>query len=53
MAAKIDYWVEHPAERTDYSRKYLESGTQFEQQSCMRQMEQMLFDAVALCSEPT
>ena len=53
MAAKIDYWVEHPAERTDYSRKYLESGTQFEQQSCMRQMEQMLFDAVALRGEPT
>ena len=53
MAAKIDYWVEHPAERADYSRKYLESGTQFEQQSCMRQMEQMLFDAVALRGEPT
>lgn len=53
MAAKIDYWVEHPAERADYSRKYLESGTQFEQQSCMRQMEQMLFDAAALCGEPT
>lgn len=52
MAAKIDYWVEHPAERADYSRKYLESGTQFEQQSCMRQMEQMLFDAVALRGEP-
>lgn len=53
MAAKIDYWVEHPAERANYSRKYLESGTQFEQQSCMRQMERMLFDAVALCGEPT
>ena len=53
MAAKIDYWVEHPAERADYSRKYLESGTQFEQQSCMRQMEQMLYDAAALCGEPT
>ena len=49
MAAKIDYWVEHPAERADYSRKYLESGTQFEQ----RQMEQMLYDAAALCGEPT
>ena len=52
MAAKIDYWVEHPAERADYSRKYLESGTQFEQQSCMRQMEQMLFDAAAMAGAP-
>lgn len=42
MARKIDYWVSHPDERADYSRKYLDSGTQFEQQSCMRQMEQML-----------
>ena len=42
----------HPAERADYSRKYLESGAQFEQQSCMRQMERMLFDAVALGGEP-
>ena len=53
MAGRRDDGVEHPAERADYSRKYLESGTKFEQQSCMRQMEQMLFDAVALCGEPT
>ena len=52
MARKIDYWVSHPDERADYSRKYLDSGTQFEQQSCMRQMEQMLFDAAALVSDP-
>lgn len=52
MARKIDYWVSHPDERADYSRRYLDSGTQFEQQSCMRQMEQMLFDAAALASDP-
>ena len=52
MARKIDYWVSHPDERADYSRKYLDSGTQFEQQSCMRQMEQMLFDAAALVGDP-
>lgn len=45
MARKIDYWVSHRTSAPDYSRKYLDSGTQFEQQSCMRQMEQMLFDA--------
>lgn len=49
---KIDYWVSHPDERADYSRKYLDSGTQFEQQSCMRQMEQMLFDAAAMAGAP-
>ena len=52
MARKIDYWVSHPDERADYSRKYLDSGTQFEQQRCMRQMEQMLFDAAALVGDP-
>ena len=52
MARKIDYWVSHPDERADYSRKYLDSGTQFEQQSCMRQMEQMLFDAAAMAGAP-
>ena len=52
MARKIDYWVSHPDERADYSRKYLDSGTQFEQQSCMRQMEQMLFDAAAMAGDP-
>lgn len=52
MARKIDYWVSHPDERADYSRKYLDSGTQFEQQSCMRQMEQMLFDATAMAGAP-
>ena len=52
MARKIDYWVSHPDERADYSRKYLDSGTQFEQQSCKLQMEQMLFDAAAMAGAP-
>ena len=52
MARRIDYWVSHPDERADYSRRYLESGTQFEQRSCMRQMERMLLDAAAMAGEP-
>ena len=42
LARVIDYWIEHPEERREYEKKYLESAVSFEQQACLRNMERML-----------
>lgn len=41
LAHKIDYFIEHPEEKAELSKKYLESSINFDQDECMRQMEQM------------
>ncbi len=40
----IDYWIEHADERKLYEQKYLESAKVFNQDECMKKMEEMIFD---------
>lgn len=42
LANKIDYWIEHPREKEQCSKKYLDYTTKFEQNSCMKKMRNML-----------
>lgn len=44
LARVIDYWYEHPDERTICEQKYLASAKVYNQRQCMEQMEQMMFD---------
>lgn len=49
LAAKIDYWLSHPAEREAQGQKYLLSAKGlFSREVCMREMEQMLASTAAL-----
>lgn len=43
LARIIDYWIEHPAERAEYERKYLASSAVYRQEECMRKMGEMIF----------
>lgn len=46
LAEKIDWWLEHPQERAEWSRRYAENAAgRFDQQMCMDKMEQMLLEA--------
>ena len=45
LAAKIDWWLDHPQERTLWGRRYAENAAgQFDQEKCMEQMERMLLE---------
>ncbi len=44
LAQVIDYWIEHPDKKREYERKYLESSSIFNQEECMKRMENMLFE---------
>ncbi len=46
LARVIDYWIEHPEERAEYEKKYLSSSVVYNQEECMRKMEQMIFEVV-------
>jgi len=46
LANKIDYFIENPSEIKKYEKLYLESAHIFNQEECMKQMEQMMFDVV-------
>lgn len=46
LAKVIDYWIENPQEAREYEKKYLESAVAFNQEECMKKMEQMLFDVL-------
>ena len=48
LAAKIDYWIEHPHEKELCSQQYLGYAQQFDFDRCMDRMEQMLQDAIRL-----
>lgn len=48
LANKIDWWIEHPEKRAEYSKKYAEAaGVKFDQRACMQAMEKMLEDTAA------
>ena len=49
LAKKIDYWIDHPSERAEMSRRYVEmAGDRFDQEKCMERMEKMLAETAAI-----
>ncbi|MBE7074199.1 MAG: glycosyltransferase family 4 protein [Clostridiales bacterium] len=46
LAAKIDYWIEHPEEKAEMSKKYLEFMEEFRIENCMDKMEEMFRYAI-------
>ena len=42
LAEKIDWWIEHPAERASCSHSYLGYARQFDFDHCMDEMEKMI-----------
>jgi len=46
LAKKIDYFIEHQDELHQLRRKYAESSIKYDQDYCMKQMEDMLLDVV-------
>ena len=46
LAENMDWWLEHPQERQQCARDYLGYAHQFDFDTCMDAMEQMLKDAV-------
>ena len=46
LAEKIDYWIEHEDERKEYEDKYLNSSVAYDQEECMKRMEQMLYEVM-------
>lgn len=46
LASIIDYWIEHPDEKKIYEEKYANNACCFNQEECMKQMEQMLLKVI-------
>jgi len=46
LARKIDYFIEHPEEKAELSKKYLDESVNYDQDECMRQMEQMFLTEI-------
>ena len=46
LAAKIDYWYEHPNERKIRSEQYVEYAKRFDFDHCMDRMEKMIKEAI-------
>lgn len=46
LARKIDYWIEHPAERQEMSDAYAHSAEQYRMQKSGKEMEKMFHDAI-------
>ncbi len=51
LAQRIDYWIEHPEEKAECSRRYLGFTKQFEQSSCMDRMEKMILETAGKVTE--
>ena len=47
LAKKIDYWIEHPAERREMSRRYAEQGNRFRVSESVRAAEAMFEQVIA------
>ena len=47
LASVIDYWIEHEEERKEYEQKYLESAKVFNQDECMKRMEEMILEVAS------
>lgn len=44
LARVLDYWIEHPEEKAECEKKYLESSLYFDQKTCMEKMERMILE---------
>jgi len=44
LAERIDYWIEHPEEKSECSGRYLGYTAQFDHDCCMGRMEQMIIE---------
>lgn len=47
LAQKIDYWLEHPLEKEELSRAYIEFGKRFSSSSCVDQMISTFYEVVS------
>lgn len=47
LTQKIDYWIEHPEEKAQLSKKYVEFMKQFRVEKCIDQMEEMFKFAIS------
>jgi 1,2-diacylglycerol 3-alpha-glucosyltransferase len=47
LAEKIDYWLDHPAEKEELSHRYIEFGKNYEINTCVDQMEQIYYEVIA------
>ncbi len=46
LASKIDFWIENPKLKEEYSIKYLQNVNKFNQDECMKKMRNMLLDVI-------
>jgi len=46
LAQRIDWFIEHPAEKRELSKKYIEESARFDQAQCMKEMEQMFLTEI-------
>lgn len=44
LARVLDYWIEHEEERKLYEQKYLDSAITYNQDECMKKMEEMILE---------
>ena len=51
LAAKIDYWYEHPEEKEKCSKAYAPLRTSLSQERCMMLMEDMMKETVSCYEE--
>ncbi len=47
LARVLDYWIENREERAVTEKRYLEKGGIFNQEECMKQMEEMIFEVAS------
>lgn len=48
LAKKIDFWIEHPDLKAEYVKKYELMSKQFDQEECMKKMEDMMMQSLRL-----
>lgn len=46
LSSKIDYWLEHPAERAKRGMEYAQFASKFDSEKCMDNMEKMFYAAI-------
>ncbi len=44
LARVIDYWIDNPKKKADYEQKYLEQAVIYNQNECMKKMEEMIME---------
>lgn len=47
LAEKIDYWLDHPSEKEELSKQYVEFGKKYAIENCVDQMERMFYEVIA------